>query len=226
MEYLFDTANLEDIRTYGAIYPYTGVTTNPSIIKKEGKINFFEHCREIRRIISDDRTLHIQVTALKAEDMVKEADAILDKIDGEVFIKVPVTEEGLKAIRALKKKDIGVTATAVYTKAQGFLAMEAGADYIAAYFNRMENMDINASSVIGSMAQMIRMWDYKTQILAASFKNMAQVNAAFEAGAHTATVQPDILKTAVNMAAIGKAAEDFAKDWRSVFGDVKIYEME
>ena len=73
---------------------------------------------------------------------------------------------------------------------------------------------------------MIRMWDYKTQILAASFKNMAQVNAAFEAGAHTATVQPDILKTAVNMAAIGKAAEDFAKDWRSVFGDVKIYEME
>lgn len=226
MEYLFDTANLEEIRKYGEIFPYTGVTTNPSIMKKEGKINFFQHCREIRSIIGGSRTLHIQVTALSADDMVKEADAILNKIDDKVFIKVPVTEEGLKAIKILKGHDIGVTATAVYSKAQGFLALEAGADYIAAYYNRMENMDIDGMAVIESMVKMTDRWGYKTKILAASFKNMGQVNRAFEAGAHCVTLQPGLLRDAVNMAAIGKAAEDFARDWKSVFGDVKIHEME
>ncbi|RGZ00711.1 fructose-6-phosphate aldolase [Clostridium sp. AM58-1XD] len=225
MEYLFDTANIEEIRKYGVIYPFTGVTSNPSILKKEGRIDFFSHFREIRSVIGKERSLHIQVTALEAEDIAKEAEAILQNVDEHVFIKIPVTEEGLKVMRYLKSKGAGITATAVYTKAQGYLAMEAGADYIAPYFNRMENMDIDAAETIGCFAEMIERWGYQTKILAASFKNMAQVNAAFCAGAHTATVQPQLLHDAMNMAAIGKAVDDFRKDWKDIFGDVKIHEM-
>lgn len=218
MEYMFDTANIEDIIHYGEFFPITGVTSNPSIIKSEGKIDFFNHFKEIRKVIGEQKSLHIQILAQDYEGIMAEADAILKNIDHKVFIKVPVTEQGLKAIRALKAQGVGVTATAIYTKVQGLLALEAGADYIAPYFNRMENMDINAREVISTFAQMIDKYNYKTKIIAASFKNMGQVNAAFECGAQTATLQPSLLHDAFKMPAIKKAVDDFAADWENVFG--------
>ena len=218
MEYLFDTANIEDIKHYSEFFPITGVTSNPSIIKLEGKIDFFNHFKEIRKVIGMDKSLHIQVLAEDYAGIMAEAEAILKNVDDKVFIKVPVTEQGLKAIRALKAKGIGVTATAIYTKVQGLLAMEAGADFIAPYFNRMENMDINPSEVISTFAQMIKEYHYSTKILAASFKNMGQVNTAFECGAQTATLQPALLHDAFKMPAIKKAVEDFAVDFETVFG--------
>ncbi|HEY5560395.1 MAG TPA: fructose-6-phosphate aldolase [Clostridiaceae bacterium] len=226
MEYLFDTANIEDIKHYSEFFPITGVTSNPSIIKQLGKIEFFNHFKEIRRIIGMDKSLHIQVIAKDYEGIMAEAAAILKNVDDKVFIKVPVTEVGLKAIRALKAKGINVTATAIYTKVQGLLAMEAGADFIAPYFNRMENMDINPVEVISTFANMIEKYNYSTKILAASFKNMGQVNTAFECGAHTATVQPALLHDAFKMPAINKAVKDFAEDWEAVFGKgVSIIEL-
>jgi TalC/MipB family fructose-6-phosphate aldolase len=218
MKYLFDTANIEDIKHYSEFFPITGVTSNPSIIKLEGKIDFFNHFKEIRKVIGMDKSLHIQVLAEDYAGIMAEAEAILKNVDDKVFIKVPVTEQGLKAIRALKAKGIGVTATAIYTKVQGLLAMEAGADFIAPYFNRMENMDINPSEVISTFAQMIKEYHYSTKILAASFKNMGQVNTAFECGAQTATLQPALLHDAFKMPAIKKAVEDFAVDFETVFG--------
>lgn len=218
MEYMFDTANIDEIRYFSEFFPITGVTSNPSIIKQAGKIDFFNHFKEIRKIIGMDKSLHIQVISTDYEGIMAEADTILKNIDDKVFIKVPVTEQGLKAMRALKARGIGVTATAIYTKVQGLLAMEAGADFIAPYFNRMENMDINPREVIGTFAQMIEKYNYPTKIIAASFKNMGQVNAAFECGAQTATVQPALLHDAFKMPAIKKAVDDFAEDWESVFG--------
>ncbi|MEF9939094.1 MAG: fructose-6-phosphate aldolase [Clostridium sp.] len=225
MEFLFDTANIEDIRKYSAIYPITGVTSNPSIIKKEGKIDFFNHFKEIRAIIGAERSLHIQVTAADAETMRREADTILEKVDANVYIKIPVNEEGLKVIRALKKEQIGVTATAIYSKLQGYLAMESGADFIAPYYNRMENLDIDSYDTIACFAEQIKNYHYKTKILAASFKNIAQVNAAFAAGAQTATLPVELLHEAMNMAAIGKAVDDFHSDWTQVFGEQNITEL-
>ena len=207
MEFLFDTANIQEIQKYIAIYPITGVTSNPSIIKKEGKIDFYRHFRQIRAIIGAERSLHIQLTAPDEGTMLREA----------VFIKVPVNENGLKVMRALKKDRIGVTATAVYSKIQGYLALEAGADFIAPYYNRMENLDIDAYDTIACLAEQIRAYGYNTKILAASFKNIAQVNAAFAAGAQTATLSPQLLHEAMGMAAIGKAVADFKSDWESVF---------
>lgn len=218
MEYMFDTANIEDIKHYSEFFPITGVTSNPSIIKLEGKIDFFNHFREIRKIIGIDKSLHIQVLAEDYEGILAEAYAILKNVDDKVFIKIPVTEQGLKAMRVLKAKGVGVTATAIYTKVQGLLAMEAGADFIAPYFNRMENMDIDPLEVISTFAQIIEKYNYPTKILAASFKNMGQVNAAFECGAQAATLQPALLHDAFKMPAIKKAVDDFAADWEKVFG--------
>ncbi|PRR83894.1 fructose-6-phosphate aldolase [Clostridium vincentii] len=225
MEYMLDTVNIEDIRKYNEYFHITGVTSNPSIIKATGKIDFFNHFKEIRKIIGLDKSLHIQVIAENYEGIMSEAKVILENVDKNVFIKVPVTQEGLKAIRALKKLNIGVTATAIYTKAQGFLAMEAGADFIAPYFNRMENMDIDPREVITAFADIIDRDGYKTKILAASFKNMGQVNDAFLCGAQTATMAPEILETALKMPAIKKAVDDFGIDWKVIFGDKSITEL-
>lgn len=218
MEFLFDTANIEAIKEYSEVFPITGITSNPSIIKKEGKIDFFKHFKEIRKVIGKDKTLHIQVVAEDCEGIIKDAEAILKNVDDLVCIKVPVTEQGLKAIRILKSKGVSVTATAIYTKIQGLLAIEAGADYIAPYFNRMENMDIDPREVIKTFADMINKYNYPTKILAASFKNMGQVNDALAAGAQTVTVAPELLHDALKMPAIKKAVDDFTNDWENTFG--------
>lgn len=225
MEFLFDTANLEEIKKYSAIYPITGVTSNPSIIKKEGAIDFYNHFREIRSIIGTESTLHIQLTAADEETMLLEADAVLTKVDENVFIKVPTTETGLKVMRALKRNHVGVTATAVYSKIQGYLALETGADFIAPYFNRMENLDIDPCEMIAALSRQIQNYGYNTKILAASFKNISQVNAAFEAGAQNATLPPQLLHEIMGMAAIEKAVEDFHNDWKEVFGEKNLTQL-
>lgn len=225
MEFLFDTANIEEIRKYVRIYPITGVTSNPTIIKKEGKIDFYNHFREIRAIIGEERSLHIQLTAPDEDTMLREADAVLDRVDSKVFIKVPANEEGFKVMRALRKERVGVTATAVYSKIQGYLALEAGADFIAPYFNRMENLGIDSCDTISALARQIQNSGYETKILAASFKNIAQVNAAFAAGAQTATLSPELLHEAMGMAAVVRAVEDFHKDWASIFGEKDLTQL-
>ena len=225
MEFLFDTVSLKDIKQYGKCFPYTGVTSNPSIIKAEGKIDFFKHFREIRQIIGKERSLHIQVLASSCEDTIKEAQAILANVDKDVFIKIPTTAAGLEAMQILKKQGVGITATAVYSKIQGFMAINAGADFVAPYYNRMENLDIEPESVISAFAKMIDSKASSTKILAASFKNIAQTNKALIAGAHTVTVQPSLLHDVFNMAAIQKATYDFETDWKSVYGKRSIIDM-
>ena len=224
MEFLFDTANIKEIKTYGECFPYIGVTSNPSIIKAEGRINFFSHFREIRSIIGYERSLHIQVLASDYDGILREADAILSHVDERVYIKIPVTENGIKAIQTLKKRDVHTTATAIYLKIQGFMAINAGADFIAPYCNRMENQNIEPLDTISAFAKMIAK-GYSTKILAASFKNMAQVNEALIAGAHTVTLQPALLHDIFGMAAIHKTVDDFKKDWVSVFGNEGILDM-
>lgn len=226
MEFILDTIHLASIKKYVNIIPLAGVTSNPSIVKKEGKIDLFKHLREIRSVIGDQASLHVQVVASDPEGIVKDAHAVLENVDRQVYIKVPVTEDGLTAIKILKGENVNVTATAIYTKFQGYLAIQAGADYIAPYFNRMENMNIDARSVISEFAKAIERDHSHTKIIAASFKNVGQVNAAFEAGAQATTMSPDILANALSMPAIGKAVTDFTADWETVFGkDEKIYTL-
>lgn len=225
MKYLLDTANLADIRRFCDIFPIAGVTSNPSIVKKEGRIDFFAHMNEIRSIIGKDRPLHIQVTAPDAEGMLRDADALLERVDSAVYVKVPVNLEGIKAIKLMKQKGIRVTGTAIYSKQQGFLALEAGADCLAPYFNRMDNMGICPEEVIAALADMIQLYHYPAEILAASFKNAGQVDRAFAAGAQTATMDPSILEAALTQPHITAAVSAFDADWKSVYGNTMIADL-
>ena len=215
MEFLFDTANINDIKKYGEYFPYTGVTSNPSIIKAGvGKVDFVAHFKEIRAVIGKHRSLHIQVLAKDCDTIIKEALTILDKIDRDVYIKIPVTEQGLAAIQVLKTQNVNITATAIYSKIQGFLAIAAGADYIAPYYNRMENQDLYSDDTIASLAKVAG----STKIVAASFKNISQVNRAIEAGAHAVTVQPALLSEGINLPSVSLAIDNFIKDWQAMYG--------
>ena len=218
MEFMLDTANITEIKKYGAFLPLAGVTTNPSIIKKEGEMNFFKHMQEIRSLIGQERSLHIQVVAQDYEGMLEDAHAILENVDQDVFVKIPTTPEGLKAMKELKKQGVNVTATAIYTKFQAYLAIAAGVDYIAPYFNRMENLNIDPREAISEIADEIARTNSSTKILAASFKNVAQVNAACECGAQSATMGVDIIAAGTNLTSVQNAVDTFTTDWESVYG--------
>ncbi|MCD8105782.1 MAG: fructose-6-phosphate aldolase [Lachnospiraceae bacterium] len=231
MKYLLDTADLEAIRFCSESFPISGVSTNPSIVrtsfaKLKEKPDFFAHMNAIRTVIGREKAFHIQVTAPDADGMLRDADAILNRVDEQVCIKIPVTMEGLRAMQALKKQGVTVTATAVYGKTQAFLALEAGADYIAPYYNRMESMGLDSDGVIAAIAQMIGEYEYPTEILAASFKNAGQIERAFEAGAQSATMDPSILLAALKQPYILDAVEAFQSDWKSVFGDATAAELD
>lgn len=218
MEFLLDTANLTEIKKYVEIAPISGITSNPTIVKKEGKNDFFTHMKEIRQIIGMDRSLHVQVVAQDVSGIVADAHAILENIDQAVYVKVPVDEQGLVAMKILKKEGVNITATAVYTKFQGYLAVAAGVDYIAPYYNRMENLNIDSKGLISELAREIERTNSTSKILAASFKNVGQINAALEAGAQAATFGVDILATALAMPSIRQAVDNFTSDWESSFG--------
>lgn len=226
MKYLLDTANLDEIRELSEYLPIAGVTSNPTIVKREGAVPFFAHMREIRTIIGSLRPLHIQVTARDYDGMMRDAEAVFRHVDEKVFIKVPVDFAGVKVIKALKRQGANVTATAVYGMDQAFIALEAGADCIAPYFNRMETLGVDAANVIGNIAGIINHYGYETEILAASFKQPAQIDRAILAGAHSITVSPSILREVFGKKIIKDAVQAFSDDWSDIYGGKTIAEME
>ncbi|KYP17103.1 fructose-6-phosphate aldolase [Streptococcus parauberis] len=215
MEYMLDTLNLEAIKKWSKILPLAGVTSNPTIAKAEGQIDFFERIKEVRSIIGDKASIHVQVVAKDYEGILKDAAEIRRQAGDSIFVKVPVTTEGLAAIKTLKADGYHITATAIYTTFQGLLAIETGADYLAPYYNRMENLNIDAEAVIGELAEAIDRECSDSKILAASFKNVGQVNKAFSLGAQAITAGPDVFEAGFAMPSIQKAVDDFGKDWES-----------
>ncbi|WP_315439216.1 fructose-6-phosphate aldolase [uncultured Selenomonas sp.] len=226
MKYLIDSANLDEIRALSEYLPIVGVTSNPSIVKKEGSVPFFAHMREIRSIIGNLRPLHIQVTATDYDGMMRDAEAVFRHVDEKVFIKVPVDFEGVKVIKALRRQGANVTATAVYGMDQAFMALEAGADCIAPYYNRMEALGVDAVSVIGNIAGIIAHYGYETEILAASFKQPAQIDRAILAGAHSVTVAPDVLRGIFAKQVVADAVQAFSDDWAGLYGGKTLAELE
>ena len=225
MKYLIDSANLDEIRALSEYLPIAGVTSNPSIVKKEGSVPFFAHMREIRSIIGNLRPLHIQVTATDYDGMMRDAEAVFRHVDEKVFIKVPVDFEGVKVIKALRRQGANVTATAVYGMDQAFMALEAGADCIAPYYNRMETLGVDAASVIGNIAGIIAHYGYETEILAASFKQPAQIDRAILAGAHSVTVAPDVLRDIFAKQVVADAVQAFSDDWTGLYGGKTLAEL-
>lgn len=219
MEFIIDTVDLKQIEEAVEYLPITGVTSNPSIVKKSSPQNFFEHMKEIRKIIGYERSLHIQVISKDCDEIIKEAKRIIEEIDDQVYIKVPVSYQGIKAIKTLKAMGINVTATAVYDLMQAYMALAAGADYIAPYVNRIGNLGSDPFDLISNLAKKIAEDKYDCKILAASFKGVRQVKEALNNGSQAVTVPVEILKQIFANPNIEKAVNDFNNDWYDVYGE-------
>lgn len=219
MEFIIDTVNLEEIKEAVEYLPIVGVTSNPSIVKKTNPQDFFKHMKEIRKIIGQERSLHIQVISTDCDTIIKEAHRILKEVDDEVYIKVPVSYEGIKAIKLLKAEGINVTATAVYDLMQAYMALEAKADYIAPYVNRIGNLGADPFELIAELSNRIMMDGYESKIVAASFKGVQQVKDALNNGAQAVTVPVEVLKQIFANPNIEKAVNDFNQDWYAMYGD-------
>ena len=175
--------------------------------------------REIRNIIGKERSLHVQVISKDCETIVKEAHRILEEIDNQVYIKVPVSYEGVKAIKILKSEGINVTATAVYDLMQAYMALAAGADYIAPYVNRIGNLGSDPMELINELSNRIAMDGYDCTIIAASFKGVQQVRDSFNYGAQAITAPVEVLKAIFKNPNIEKAVDDFNSDWYAMYGE-------
>ena len=214
MEFILDTVDLEEIKDGVDHMPIVGVTSNPSIVKKTSPEDFFGHMRKVREIIGKERSLHVQVISLDAETIVKEAHRILEEIDDQVYIKVPVSYEGLKAIKILKSEGVNVTATAVYDLMQAYFAL-------AAYVNRIGNLGADPMELISNLQDRIEDDGYDCKIVAASFKGVEQVKNAFNYGAEAITAPYAVLKQVFANPNIDKAVTDFNNDWYAVYGEGK-----
>ena len=224
MLYILDTADVDVIRHCNAFYPVAGVTTNPSIISRE-HTDFWALLSEIRSIIGPDKMLHVQTVQKTAEGMVAEAKLIQKKIGGNFYVKIPISEEGLKATMALKKLGIGVTVTAIFTPTQALMAATAGADFVAPYVNRLDNIISNGVDVASEIVKQLETYKLPCQVLVASFKNAEQVHKCASVGCQAVTVTSDILKLLISHPMTDMAVEGFERDWHNVYGDKSILDF-
>ena len=221
MKLLIDDANIEKIKQIYEFYAIDGVTTNPSILAKTGR-NPYEVLKEIRDLLGNEAELHVQVVSSTAEDMVKEGHKIAEKLGKNTYIKIPTVPEGLKAMRILHSEGYNVTATAIYTPLQAYLAAKAGADYTAPYVNRIDNLGTNGIEVTRKIHDILKNNNFKTEILAASFKNSLQVLELCEYGVGAATVAPDIIEGFINNTTnVSAAVQDFTDDFENLCGKGK-----
>lgn len=224
MKILLDTANLEDIRYFNTYYPIEGVTTNPTILSREkGKV--VDNIKAIREIIGDEKELHIQVTEKKFERIVEEAEALVEAFGKNTFIKIPVTDVGLRATKYLSDNGYGVTVTAVLTAAQAMLASNAGASYVAPYISRSENLCADGIGTVADIAKIFECSKATTKILAASFKTAKEVLDTAVAGCHAATISSSIMKMLISHTTTDTSIVGFEEDWKRAFGNNTLLEL-
>ncbi|MBU3179775.1 transaldolase family protein [Clostridium psychrophilum] len=220
MQYILDTADISFIKKAIDLYPIEGVTTNPTIIAKE-KGDFKSIIKGIREVIGEDLMLHVQCLSLDAETIVKEALYIKQFAGKNVSVKIPVIPEGIKAIKILKSKNIRTTATAIFTAQQALMAANAGADYVAPYINRIDNILGDGAKVVSDIVQLFNINNISTKVLAASFKNVEQVHKVCLAGAHSVTVNKDLFEKLIYHPYTDLSIKTFISDWEGQYGKGK-----
>ena len=219
MYYIIDSANTDEIRRCAEFYPLDGVTTNPTIISREHNGDFVTLIKTIREIIGPDRMFHIQTTASTAEGIVKEAHALREVVGGDFYIKIPVSPEGLKATMRLKKEGIKVTVTAIFTQQQALIAACAGADFVAPYVNRLDNIVSDGVLVVSEIVELFKKHNINSKVLAASFKSVEQVHKTVMSGAQAITLAPKLFENLIYHPLTLNAISDFNRDWESVYGE-------
>ncbi len=216
MIYLADTANIDELKELFKYLPIEGVTTNPSIIKNAGK-PLSVIIPEIKKVIGN-KMLHLQLVSENAEDMLSEAKFYRNHFDlkDNYYVKIPVTKEGFKAIKMVKDAGMKVTATAIFTQQQALMAANAGADYVAPYVNRLDNIVSHGIDVVSDIVKTLKLNNSNCNVLAASFKNLDQVFRVSMVGCQAMTASYEVLMSIVDHPMTEKSVEDFtsnAKDY-------------
>ncbi|HEN6406669.1 TPA: fructose-6-phosphate aldolase [Streptococcus agalactiae] len=211
MKFFLDTANVEAIKTINELGLVDGVTTNPTIISREGR-DFETVIKEICDII--DGPVSAEVTGLTANEMVDEARA-LSKWHDNVIVKIPMTAEGLKATSILSKEGTKINVTLIFTVSQGLMAMKAGASYISPFIGRLEDIGTDPYQLIEALRDIIDIYGFGTEIISASIRSAAHVEAVAKLGSHIATIPETIFDKMVQHPLTKSGIDQFMNDWAS-----------
>ncbi|WP_313668261.1 fructose-6-phosphate aldolase [Atlantibacter sp.] len=220
MELYLDTANVQEVARLARIFPLAGVTTNPSIIAA-GKTPLFEVLPRLQDALGGQGKLFAQVMSRDAEGMVQEAKRLENACPG-IVVKVPVSTEGLAAIKALKSTGIATLGTAVYSAAQGLLAALAGADYVAPYVNRVDAQGGDGIQTVRELQTLLELHAPHCKVLAASFKTPRQALDCLLAGCEAITLPLDVAQQMLGTPAVESAIEKFEQDWKNAFGQLSL----
>ena len=216
MKVCIDSADVNEIRRLYDLYPIDGVSTNPTILSRT-KREPFEVLKEIRSIIGYDKELFVQVVAMDAEGMVRDAKRIIVELGENTIIKIPCIPEGYKAMKKLNELGIRMLGTAVYTTMQGFMAAKCGCEYIAPYVNRIEKMGLDGIGVAKEIHDSIKNSGYEySGLLAASFKRVDQVVPLAEYGVKGVTLSPDLFDVMFNIEEVNSAVDKFVEDFEGL----------
>ena len=211
MKFFIDTANVEEIKEANDLGVICGVTTNPSLIAKEGR-DFIEVVKEITEIV--DGPISAEVISLDAEGKVKEAEKLV-QIHKNIVIKLPMTEEGLKATKILSQKGIKTNVTLIFSSVQALLAARAGATYVSPFVGRLDDIGQNGMDLIAEVVKIFNTNNIETQIIVASVRNPIHISQAAALGADIATVPLKVIKQMTKHPLTDKGIENFLKDWES-----------
>ena len=212
MRLFIDTANTDHIRQANDLGVICGVTTNPSLIAKEGR-DFVEVVKEITEIV--DGPISAEVISMNADEMLKEAEELI-KIHENIVIKIPMCAEGLKAASKMSKKGIKTNVTLIFSAQQALLAARAGATYVSPFVGRLDDVGAHGVELLSEIAEIFALHNIDTQIIAASIRSANHVTQAALMGADIATVPFGVLKKMVQHPLTDRGLDTFMKDWEKV----------
>ena len=209
MKFFLDTANIDEIKRINDLGLCDGVTTNPSIIKKEGK-DFETVVKEIASVV--DGPVSAEVTSYTYHEMVEEARKLAAWKEN-IVVKIPMTEDGLKAINTLSKEGIKTNCTLIFSVSQGIMAMKAGATYISPFMGRIDDMGESGKKLIENLRRIIDIYGYDSEIISASIRHINHLEQAALAGSHIATIPGSIFEKLWTHPLTTAGIESFKKDW-------------
>jgi len=211
MKFFIDTANLDEIREANELGLIDGVTTNPSLVAKEGNVDFKEHLKKICDMVKGD--ISAEVTALDVEGMLREGREYA-KVAPNVVVKCPLTLEGLKATRTLTAEGTGVNMTLCFSASQALLAAKAGAKYISPFIGRLDDISTDGMQLIRDIVQIYDNYGYTTEVLAASIRHPMHIVDCALAGADVATIPFKVIQQLVKHPLTDKGLDAFLSDWK------------
>lgn len=215
MKFFLDTADVSAIKTINELGVVDGVTTNPTIISREGR-DFETVIKEICQIV--DGPVSAEVTGVTAEEMITEARDIAKWADN-IVVKIPMTMEGLKAVNVLSKENIKTNVTLIFTVSQGLMAIKAGATFISPFVGRLEDIGTDAYQLISDLREIIDFYGFDTEIIAASIRNTVHVENVAKRGAHIATIPDAVFAKMTKHPLTDSGLTQFMQDWKIFKGE-------